>query len=105
MALTVQNLHEDQIESGFRLVDGQFVFDAAYPSGGYPAIAGKLGFQTLRTLILSNRSGYDIEYVRGTDKLKVSYGTGPSLSGPHSETPANLAGLNGLTVDFFAIGQ
>lgn len=105
MALAVQNLNVDEIESGFKLVDAQLVFDNAYPSGGYSGIANLLGFQKLRTVIVNNKGGYDVEYVRATDKLKISYGTGSSFSSTHLEVPANLAGLNGLTVDVFAIGQ
>lgn len=105
MALTASNVVQDIVLSGGnRIADGQLTFDNAYPAGGYPGIASLLGFRTLRMLIASNRSGYDVEYVRATDKLKVSFGTGTSLSGPHTELANNSAALNALTVDFLAIG-
>lgn len=105
MALIANNVVQDIVLSGGnRIADGQLVFDNSYPTGGYPGVANLLGFRTIRALLVSNRVGYDVEYVRSTDKLKVSYGTGSSLSAPHTELANNAAVLNGLTVDVLAIG-
>lgn len=101
MAIAVANRQVIESESGFKLVFAQITLDTSYPTGGSPGVANALGFQNVLGVMVNNKGGYDVEYVRAADKLKISQNA--AINSPHSEV-ANTTNLSAITVDVLAIG-
>jgi len=77
--------------------------DASYPSGGSPGVAAKLGFSRLAALIPLQHSGYIVEYINDTDKLKVYQQPAAAAAGASPEVP-NTTNLSGTVLRFLALG-
>jgi hypothetical protein len=105
MAVAISNRQEAiRLSGNIKLVLASITLDTSYPTGGSPGITAALGLASILALIpYGNKGGYDIDYVKAADKLKCLYGTGSSLTGPHTEV-ANTTNLSAVTVDTLVIG-
>jgi hypothetical protein len=80
-------------------------FDGSYATGGYSITPGQVGLGVNGRIIfalLPEISGYSLEWVPATQKLRVMQnGVGSS---PNAEVPANAAGITGLVARCLFLG-
>lgn len=86
-----------------RLAVVNLKLDTSYPTGGSVGVAARLGFRSLAVLIPLQHSGYIVEYINDTDKLKVYQQPAAATAGASPEVP-NTTNLSGTVLRFLAMG-
>lgn len=78
--------------------------DTSYPTGGSGGLANLCGHASTYAFLPTVATGFDLDYLPATDKLKV-YNSGGGGAGTKATEVANATNLSATQVQGIAIGQ